>query len=518
MTETVSTQTPVAALDPPDHVRLRELCLAHAADLVTSAERVLDNDGFPNIAYHLAILALEEIGKAGMIASRAVVGTARDSDWMEKRFDDHVWKIQWAVWTPTLTGGRIDPKEFEEARRFAQSMHARRLRGLYVDPNADVTSMAPPRAAVRIDQATSVLNMARARLDMENATGAPAVDSQNDELKWFLDTINDEIGGKRIFSKPFIEKYQELGGDTRAWVVWARSEFDKIAAEEKAHLQRELARVPSAPGDSKPKWVIKIRLYTPSHSIRPKVLSFWNKQMSWARLSSVGRKKELLLELSLADSFTLQNIYDAGLSRSKLCIVGLNLGSLGFFWYELPRQTSRYYESIKDLDAPTMDVAVARGLGLLHDWKQGALSEKNLRHAIECIAAFGPMSDEQASPIFGPYLQGLVYLSKSDIHLSCEIQARAAFIQTLRAACRHFGDWDGNDANFIPSLHRFFEPVLPEVSHRDLLFAILVPSHRSTEGPIADAISAKRIADLYLVFVADRIISGSRRQKSPEPN
>jgi AbiV family abortive infection protein len=140
MTETTGMQTSVAAHGAPDHVRLRELCLAHAADLVSSAERVLDNNGFSNIAYHLAILALEEIGKAAMIASRAVVGTARDSDWMEKRFDDHVWKIQWAVWTPTLASGRIDPKDFEEARHFAQSMHARRLRGLYVDPNADIVN------------------------------------------------------------------------------------------------------------------------------------------------------------------------------------------------------------------------------------------------------------------------------------------------------------------------------------------------------------------------------------------
>ena len=353
---------------------------------------------------------------------------------------------------------------------------------------------------------------------MEIATGAPAVDSQNNELKWFLDTINDEIGVKRISSKPFIEKYQELGGDTRAWIVWARSEFDKVSAEEKAHLQRELARVPSASGNSKPKWAIKIRLYTPSHSIRPKVLTFWNKQMGWAKLSHVGKKKELLLELSLANSFSVQNIYEVGLSASKLCIVALNLGSLGFFWYELPRQTSRYYETIRDLDAPTMDVAVARGLGRLDDWKQGALTEKNLRHAIECIAAFGPMRDDEASPIFGPYLQGLVYLSKSDIHLSCEAQARAAFIQTLRTACKHFGDWDGNDTNFIASLHRVFESIIPELAHRDLLFAILEPSYRTTESPIADAVSAKRIADLYLVLVADRIISDHLRQNTPNPN
>jgi AbiV family abortive infection protein len=99
-------------------LKVRQNFLEHAANLVASAERVLKDDGYPNIAYHLGILALEEIGKAGMISARAAVGNARDTDWMDKRFGDHVWKIQWAVWSPSLFGKRIDPKDFEKARRF----------------------------------------------------------------------------------------------------------------------------------------------------------------------------------------------------------------------------------------------------------------------------------------------------------------------------------------------------------------------------------------------------------------
>src|SRR5205085_8287918 len=100
--------------------RLRALCLEHAADLVSSAERVLEN-GFANIAYHLAVLALEEIGKAGLIMSRAITAGSRDSEWIDKKLGDHIWKIQWAVWSVGFSGKRIDPKEFEEARRFARS-------------------------------------------------------------------------------------------------------------------------------------------------------------------------------------------------------------------------------------------------------------------------------------------------------------------------------------------------------------------------------------------------------------
>jgi hypothetical protein len=335
----------------------------------------------------------------------------------------------------------------------------------------------------------------------------------NDQFRWFLDTIGDENGRKRIFSKQFIVKYEEFKGDTRAWVAWARQEFEKIAADEQAHLQRELTRLPSTPENSKPKWIIKIRLYTPSHTIRPKILSYWNKRMGWAKLRPVGSKSELLLELTLSDSFSMQNIYDVGLSASKLCIAALNIGSLGFFWYDLPRQTSHYYESIRDLDAPKMNVAVSRASGLFDDWKQGTLSEENLHHAIECIAAFGSMSDEEASPIFGPYLQGLVFLSKTDIHQSCEIQARDAFIDTLRSSCRYFADWDGDDNYFLSSLHRVFEHIIPELDHRNHLFSCLVPPHRHAEDPLADALTAKRVADLYLVLAADRLISKQMQQR-----
>ncbi len=97
------TDTPNDVQGAVGALQVRQLCLEHAGDLITSAERVLNDNGFPNIAYHLAILALEEIGKAGMIASRAVVGSALDSAWMDKRFDDHIWKLQWAARMCTLS-------------------------------------------------------------------------------------------------------------------------------------------------------------------------------------------------------------------------------------------------------------------------------------------------------------------------------------------------------------------------------------------------------------------------------
>jgi AbiV family abortive infection protein len=204
-------------------LQIRQTCFDHASDLLAAAERVVADPALPNIAYHLATLALEEIGKAGMVGARAVVGASRDSEWMNKRFDDHIWKLQWAFWTPGLSTGRIDPKDFEEARGFAQRTHARRIAGLYVNPD-DSTSVAP-RTAVTMAHATSLLRLARARLELEQAKGEPVVDPVDDNVKWFLETMADEAGKNRLLSGDFIGKHEEFKGDSRAWVVWARKEF-----------------------------------------------------------------------------------------------------------------------------------------------------------------------------------------------------------------------------------------------------------------------------------------------------
>jgi AbiV family abortive infection protein len=311
MSETASTKYPTGNTD----LKIRQACLDYACDLLASASLVFRDNGFPNIAYHLAVLALEEIGKAGMIAARAVSAGMRDIAWMDKKFNDHVWKLQWAVWSRGFADGRIDPKDFEAARRFATSTHARRMAGLY----AQTDSPGPePRSRVTVGHASSIVNLARTRLELEMAAGPPVLDDANDDLEWFLNTMSDGLGAKRLLSGPYIGKHEELKGNTRAWVAWARQEFEKISAEEQAYLQAELARLPSNPQSRKPKWVIKIRLHTPSHSIRPKVLSYWNSRMNWIKLTAVNSKKnELLLELTLHDALPVKGLYDTGSPSAK---------------------------------------------------------------------------------------------------------------------------------------------------------------------------------------------------------
>lgn len=491
----------------------RLLCLDHARDLIASTERVLANDsGFPNIAYHLAILALEEIGKAGMLAARSVGKHGLDANWIDKRLDKHVDKIMWAVWSPNLLGGKIDPKAFTEARSFAESTHDRRMAGLYVDYASAGVSISP-REAVQLEHATSILNLAKTCLELEAARRQPADNESTEELEWFLSTVNDEFGKKRLFSQSFINKHEEFRGDTRAWVRWAREEFARIATQEKEHLQRELARQASEPGQGNPKWLMKIRVKTPSHSLRQKTLNYWNEQVNAVKLRAVGNKShDLILEITINDHIKAEELFDFGMAFSKIHLAMLNIGTAGFFWYDLSNQSEAYYESITDLESPNMNVVTGRRSGLSREWSESvpgggrrervALEEVHIDHAIRGLAVFGPWSDREAEPIFGSYLHGLTLLSKADIHLSVETMARDAFLKGLRSAMHRFGDLEQIDGALLPALHRAMSPIIPEEAHRNELFGTLDTGGAAS---ISEALAAKRAADLYLTLMARKL-------------
>ena len=82
---------------------LIEACLSHAQDLLNAAKKVLNDERLPNIAYHLAALALEEIGKSTLIGMSHVTKRKDHlSTWSEKHLEDHVRKLYWALWGPSF--------------------------------------------------------------------------------------------------------------------------------------------------------------------------------------------------------------------------------------------------------------------------------------------------------------------------------------------------------------------------------------------------------------------------------
>ena len=103
-----------------------QACFSNARDLLRAAMRVLNDEKLPNVAFHLTILALEEIGKAILLGTRGIARSVEDETvFIDNRLDDHVFKLFWALWTPSFARGNVSREEFEKSSRHGPG-HARR--------------------------------------------------------------------------------------------------------------------------------------------------------------------------------------------------------------------------------------------------------------------------------------------------------------------------------------------------------------------------------------------------------
>jgi hypothetical protein len=180
---------------------------------------------------------------------------------------------------------------------------------------------------VRREDAEEALALASARLEYERQRGTPSGEI-DDLTKWFLDTMADPDRSRLLLSRPFIARFETMGGDARAWAGWARNEVARLDQESRQLLDAELAR-PGAPEESaKPRWRANTAVYTPSHSLKSKVLARWNDQIEAVQLLWSGKKDQFILawRRSIAGSET-RNVLAEGLAAWKIGFFGAGYGS-----------------------------------------------------------------------------------------------------------------------------------------------------------------------------------------------
>jgi AbiV family abortive infection protein len=147
----------------PDEKLLAALdaCVVHARDLVESA-KLVQTSGRPNIAYHLATLALEEMGRRELFQIQAAAASIGDVPlWQMGATQDHVQKLFWCFYGMGRVQDIIDQKQFFEKREAAADIHAIRLLGLYVE-NAD-TGLNVPSKAITAKQSQSLISLAEGK-------------------------------------------------------------------------------------------------------------------------------------------------------------------------------------------------------------------------------------------------------------------------------------------------------------------------------------------------------------------
>ena len=489
--------------------KLREACLANAEELVNSA-KALKGRNTAHIRYHLAVLAIEEVGKAVLLSIKFTKLTFDEDDIeLNLKIDDHVKKLFWAIFTPFFEQKRPTKEDFESYRGLAKDLHGRRLESLYTNPQEPLL----PQDRVEDEEADCIVRLAESRLNIEKERGIPDTSDKTRlaDFHWFHNASDDPEKRRFIFSNVSWDKLVELG-DVYEWIKWIRQEFTKAEEEAREILRREIEKgtIGEAEGDE-PKWKVKFRIYSASHSIRPKVLNKWNENYGYfikIHSSNEKRRNGLICELTLGKKVPVQALWNTAKEFSRDFVAALNIATKGLFWWHVDKDIARFYEKIWDLEndaEPRINISPELAI----DWGHRVVTEDDLRNTGFIIGYILETIhfNQQKREALEMYLTGLALISKTDIHVRFEPNAFEHFFQALKTLLLASGDWDGVEDlrltaaaqlsegfSTMPSLNEYIELGM-QLEKRDNL---------SKSITLTEAIGMKLYCDVYFSLLAKR--------------
>ena len=495
--------------------KVREACLENAQELLNSA-KTLKGKNTTHIRYHLAVLALEEVGKVELLSvefSRLMF----DEDDIEPNLvlDDHVKKLFWAIFTPFIEQKRLAKEDFESTRGLAKNIHDRRLESLYTNPQTPLL----PGDRVAEEEVGNLVKIAESRLNLEKGYDISDIpdESRLEDFNWFYSASNDPEQRRQILYSTSLDKLADLG-NVHEWIKWLRDEFLKSEEESREILQREMARgvVGGFEGDE-PKWKVKFRIYSASHSIRPRALKKWNEIAgSFIKLYNPNKQKknEIICELTLGKRVPVHALWNTALGITKSFVAALNIGSMGLFWWHVDKDIARFYDKILDLENDA-EARVRISPQLSMDWGHQALTEDD---SIEIQRVFGFVMKSNRFHVgkreaLEMYLTGLVLASKIDIHLRLEASAFEHFFKALKTLLRASGDWDGY-IDLKLAAETQLSKILPTITELSdyLELGRQLERRKDLFKPITltEVVGMKLYCDAYFILLARREITQHR--------
>ena len=503
---------PVSSITLEEVRRAREAALENAESILR-AEQLLDGRNLEHIRYHLATLCLEEIGKAQLISMRHVANLHDEEDQPRffKHFDDHEKKLFWAFWGGTFGSQTPTVEIFNDFNSLAQRIHRKRLEFLYANPEDGV----PPSQKVTAEEVDQLVGLAR--VGLASARAHPLTDTHgepNEAVRWFLDAADDPRLRQFIFAPASLEKLAELG-DAKAWLAWVRDSLSAQQARDQELLEQELQRSrPTGVEATKPKWSLKFRLYSHSHSVRPANVSRWNKEVDRIKLTTPARQRyqsgvkgEIIAEFILPKSIPISLLWSFAWSEIRTFVVALNIATRGFIWWYVPSNPLKFYDTIRDLENNRI-IEMSNGPALEIDWPRQTLTEEDLH---QTITVLGYIMSIRETPQFDPlnrYTFGLTLFSKIDVHHRSERDAFLAFWMSLRDAMRVNLNWDG-ESDYIAAAISSFPEILsttPEFEDHIRLGA-KIENARLTMGEafpvtLTNVIAMKSYCDFFYIVRA----------------
>jgi AbiV family abortive infection protein len=514
----------------------REICLANAEACLSVAEREIGR-GVDHVCFHLALLALEEIGKSILATIQYTVATgASPKEDLDVAMDDHIKKMFWALWGGSmLRNEKFSKEDIERNRYLATSLHERRLESLYTDAKNPL----PIGERIEEKEARMITELARARLEMEKAQGITEFESGDiEDLTWFFKAMEDPDKRKEIFSSKSLAKLTEVKNG-KEWVKWLRDIYRKHEEEMREYAQKEMRRKkPEGEDAHTPKYRMRIRIQTPSHSIRNNAFAEWNKGIHGIKIYKSDRKDatkltkgEMCIDLTLPKGLHTSYVWEHGLFMAKTVVLSFNVATLGVFWWNVQKDISTYYVDIVDLEADPnggvkLVVAPHKRLHVGFDEAHLVLDQNTVRNVFHVLTLFMRES-KKLEEFLRAYATGLTIFSKIDIHLQIEANAFDEFYKALKAAMIAFGDWDGT-GDFKSAVKNQFEKIgdMKDLDKTlDLGSNLEADAGRTKHHPITltEVIAMKIYCDFYMQLKAKEYLEnlkqeeGDDTEKPPKP-
>ena len=407
-------------------------CLQQARDYLRAGQASHDA-GLKHVAFGLAVLGFEELGKAAMIVMASAVGKT-DPDRARRllrQTEEHEWKIFWATWG--RWGSRPPANDAESIGSFldvAARLHEMRMDAMYVHVARDES----PRSSVPDELVRSTMAMLEAQIQLAEAAGVAEPSLKEQEIfDWLMKAAEEPDKRPLIFGASSLKKRSELR-DPLAWARWLKEQFDEADQRSRELTERELRRRPEDSKEPwKARWKVTLRWQSSSHSIRPRAFDKWNKGSEHVKFRADSNDKtRFFVDIDIPELVGAGGVWDAGLQYSAALLIAFNAGSFGFFWWRVPPKTTRYYERILDLDVKSELVVEAYPAPIV-DWGNNAFTSDEMDSVTRAFVGLRKFEGPSFDAVVTNYLEGMKIAAKIDIHLRVESSALAAFARSFAA-------------------------------------------------------------------------------------
>jgi AbiV family abortive infection protein len=489
----------------------RKLCLSNSQDALKTAE-LLQHNGVNHIVFHLAVLSLEEIGKIFLGWYQITVDDSPNQDGPNMSIDDHEKKLFWAIWGPTFLSEKISNKQMAGIRGLASQLHAKRLDSLYTD----LTDTDKSAKKISDDDVNDILKYVKSALELAEVEGEVNEELQaNEDMKWFMKASNNPAKRNFIFGDISQEKRIEFG-NVVMWIDWLKNHFVQKEKSLNDILLQEMKKGrPEHKALIKPKWKMKFKIMSQSHSIRQNVFKSFNERYGFVALSKGSDNHTLNIEVTFDNNILVGDLWNHGIIFGKLFVAALNVASNGVFYWNIVGDTDKYYDSVWDIEN-RKHLLVKLPNGFRVKWEDGrlVLTEQHLHLTMIVFEYFSFVYGKKEFESVKDYIDALGMMAKTDIHLRLEKVSFKKFYNSFVSALKLNEKLDeGNDTKDVG--YQQIEKMLNIRTEFDRIMNIgekLFQRDEQFHGDITltETIGMKQYSGLYLMTLAVRKLKNNK--------